>query len=161
MEKGRVFADSDISLEKILSFRSSSPEETFELAKNFARRLESGDFVLLSGEIGAGKTIFARGIGEFFNCGRFVHSPSFKIINRYDGDIVLYHLDFFRIRDEREIFDMGVEEIFSEKAVFLIEWPEIFMKNLNRFYFVEFKIDDNDSRSIEIFFALSSKGTED
>ena len=135
---------------EILEFKSSALQETEEIAKVFAQKLKLGDVVLLKGELGAGKTFFISCICEYFGI-RDARSPSFKIINIYEGDVKIYHLDFYRIKDKEEIFQLGIDEILNEEAIFFIEWPEIFMDYLKNCWVVEFEFENEDTRKIRIY----------
>ena len=151
MEIERIIKDSGISLKEIAVFESASPEETRAMALGFAERLQLGDIVLLTGELGTGKTEFARGIVSRFGSESDVSSPSYKLINRYKGAPPVYHMDFYRIKQSGEIFDIGVEEIFAEKAVFIVEWPEIGIEFFRDFYLVRINASSGDDREIRIF----------
>ncbi|MEA2082334.1 MAG: tRNA (adenosine(37)-N6)-threonylcarbamoyltransferase complex ATPase subunit type 1 TsaE [Elusimicrobiota bacterium] len=142
-------------LQEVASFESASADETMAIASGFAAKLNAGDVVLLTGELGVGKTEFARGIASFFGAGSDVSSPSYKIINRYGGDIPVYHMDFYRIKDSGEIFDMGIDELFAEKAIFVVEWPEIGIGFFNNFYLARIKNVPGDKREIGIFETVS------
>jgi len=157
---------------EILEFKSSALQETEEIARVFAQKLKLGDVVLLKGELGAGKTFFISCICEYFGI-KDARSPSFKIINIYEGDVnpvrtdisngvnpvrcslsnrvKIYHLDFYRIKDKEEIFQLGIDEILNEEAIFFIEWPEIFMDYLKNCWVVEFEFENDDTRKIRIY----------
>jgi len=110
---------------------TSSERETVEAAKSFAVTLRRGDVVALSGELGTGKTRFVKGICEAFQTHHQVTSPSFIILNRYEGvdeqgvELLIYHLDLYRVRSREEIYDIGYEEFFYGEGICLIEWPEL------------------------------------
>ena len=109
---------------------TSSEEETRALARSFALQLNRGDVVALQGELGTGKTRFVKGICEAFEASRHVSSPSFVILNRYEGrdrshrPLYLYHLDLYRVKSVEEIYDLGFEEFAYGDNVTLIEWSE-------------------------------------
>jgi tRNA threonylcarbamoyladenosine biosynthesis protein TsaE len=102
-----------------------------EVAKSFAATLRRGDVVALSGELGTGKTRFVKGICEAFQTHHQVTSPSFIILNRYEGvdergaELLIYHLDLYRVRSRKEIYDIGYEEFFYGEGICLVEWPEL------------------------------------
>ena len=104
-----------------------STEETFALGERMAAGLRGGDVVLLSGEMGAGKSVLARGVARGLGVEGPVPSPSFTILNCYAGRVLaLYHFDFYRLSGARELFEAGLDEhIPSGDGVCLIEWPEI------------------------------------
>ena len=109
---------------------TSSEQETLALAGAFARRLQRGDVVALRGELGTGKTRFVKGICEAFGASQRVSSPSFIILNRYEAkdqhhrELLIYHLDLYRVRSVEEIYDLGYEEFFYGDGITLIEWAE-------------------------------------
>ncbi len=100
-------------------------EDTQALGKRFSASLRAGDVVLLSGQMGAGKSEFARGVARGLGITSAVPSPSFTILNAYDeGRLPLYHFDWYRIGDESELTDMGLDEFIGGDGVCLIEWHE-------------------------------------
>lgn len=100
-------------------------EETRALGGRLAKRLHAGDTVLLTGDLGAGKSELARGIARGLGVSGPIPSPSFTILNAYDeGRIPLYHFDWYRIQDSGEIGEMGMEEQIGGDGVALIEWGE-------------------------------------
>jgi len=107
-----------------------SEQETLSLAKSFAQRLQRGDVVALWGELGTGKTRFVKGVCEAFGASRHVSSPSFVILNRYQGkgrdgnELFVYHLDLYRVKSAEEIFDLGYEEFVYGDGITLVEWAE-------------------------------------
>ena len=106
-------------------FISNSAEETLELASNFAKTLSRGDIVLLDGDLGAGKTVFVKGVANAFSKGKVVAvSPTFVIVNVYDTDPEIYHFDLYRINDVSELDAIGAEEYFYGDGISFVEWPE-------------------------------------
>ncbi|MBP3192839.1 tRNA (adenosine(37)-N6)-threonylcarbamoyltransferase complex ATPase subunit type 1 TsaE [Natronogracilivirga saccharolytica] len=105
--------------------RSVSEEQTIEAGKLFAAQLQRGDIVLLSGDLGAGKTHFAKGIAEFFDIPHAeVQSPTFTLIHEYQGRIPVYHLDCYRLNHPDEALEFGLDEYLYGNGITLIEWPE-------------------------------------
>ena len=107
-----------------------SEQETLAIARAFAARLQRGDVVALLGELGTGKTLFVKGICDAFRAQGHVSSPSFIILNRYEGEdlsnreLLIYHLDLYRVKSLDEIYDLGYEEFFYGDGITLIEWAE-------------------------------------
>ena len=102
-----------------------SAEETRDLGKRLACHLQAGDIVLLQGDLGAGKSEFARGVARGLGITGPVPSPSFTILNAYDeGRIPLYHFDWYRLESAQEIYEMGMEEQLGGDGIALIEWSE-------------------------------------
>lgn len=107
------------------TYISKNEQDTINFAKNFAKNLKIGDIIILSGELGSGKTKFVQGILEYFNLGNEISSPTFTIVNEYiSNNINIYHFDVYRLEDSEEFFAIGGEEYFS-KGICLIEWGEI------------------------------------
>jgi tRNA threonylcarbamoyladenosine biosynthesis protein TsaE len=104
---------------------TQSAEETFELGRALAERLDRRAIFLLSGDLGAGKTVFAKGLAAGLGIDPAdVTSPSFALINVHEGRLRLYHIDLYRL-DQGACFELGLEEIMDEeKAVTVIEWAE-------------------------------------
>jgi tRNA threonylcarbamoyladenosine biosynthesis protein TsaE len=108
-------------------FVTRSAEETFDLAYRIGEAIDEQAVFLLQGDLGAGKTVFAKGVGAGLDIDPAeVNSPTFTIVNRHEGRMRMYHLDLYRIAGGAgEVYDLGLEEILSEPdAVVLIEWPE-------------------------------------
>lgn len=100
-----------------------SAEETFALAEGIAKELKAGSVVCLSGELGAGKTVFAKGLCSGLGVADNVNSPTFTIVNEYDGRLKVFHFDMYRIEDEYELVEIGYDEYLSSGGVCIIEWP--------------------------------------
>ncbi len=101
-----------------------SAEETLAWAESFSQRLRSGDVVCLSGELGAGKSVVARGIGRGLGIKEDILSPTFNYILEYEGRVPLFHADLYRLEDADGFIALGLEEYFERDGIFLIEWPE-------------------------------------
>jgi tRNA threonylcarbamoyladenosine biosynthesis protein TsaE len=102
-----------------------SEEDTFELARAMARRFKGREVVLLSGELGAGKTIFAKGIaaGLGMKSCALVCSPSFTIMNIYEARFPIFHFDLYRLEKNADILDLGWED-YLDRGVVIVEWGE-------------------------------------
>ena len=108
-------------------FVTRSAEETFDLAYRVGEAISEPAVFLLQGDLGVGKTVFAKGIGAGLDIDPAdVNSPTFTIVNRHEGRMRLYHLDLYRIvGGANEVYDLGLDEILAEpEAVVVIEWPE-------------------------------------
>lgn len=103
---------------------SRSPEETEALAELLAGVLEAGDVLALSGEMGAGKTTFVRGLHRGLRCRGRTRSPSFTTLNVYAGELPLHHFDLFRYDAVGAAFLEEFETWMEGEAVIVIEWPE-------------------------------------
>ncbi|KUO78687.1 MAG: tRNA threonylcarbamoyladenosine biosynthesis protein TsaE [Desulfosporosinus sp. BRH_c37] len=114
---------------------SATVEKTRELGRNLGECLRGGDVVALIGDLGAGKTAFAQGVGEAFSVKGPMTSPTFTLIHEYSGrikgtEVSLVHMDLYRLKHPEEAEVIGVEDSFREDAVCLIEWPEIIEDSL-------------------------------
>lgn len=106
---------------------TQSAEETRALARRLARQLRSGEVILLVGELGAGKTTFVQGLAEGLGLDPHqVSSPTFVLIQEYEreGALPLYHVDAYRVRDPRELLEVGLEEYFERHGITVIEWGD-------------------------------------
>jgi len=108
------------------SLYSLSEEETYDMGRATAGRLHGGELILLQGDLGLGKTVFARGIAAGLGIQpEDVSSPSFTLVQEYRGGRVpMFHVDLYRVRDENEFETLGLEEILGSGAVIVVEWGE-------------------------------------
>ncbi len=110
-------------------YESYSAEETFALGKKIANEAAQGSIFCLSGDLGVGKTVFTKGFAEGLGIDEHITSPTFTIVNEYDGKYKLYHFDVYRISPD-ELFDIGFEEYIYGEGVCLIEWAEIVKEDI-------------------------------
>ena len=105
---------------------SHSEEETFRIAKEYARQSKPEDVICLEGDLGAGKTHFTKGFVTAFGLEKdIVTSPTFALINEYQGDnIEIFHFDCYRLEEIQEALEIGAEEYFYGDGICIIEWPE-------------------------------------
>jgi len=103
-----------------------STEETIERGREIGARLKPPVLVMLSGDLGAGKTTLTKGIATGLGAAREeeVTSPTFTLVHKYDGATRVYHVDLYRIADPHDFDTLGLEDVFSEQAVVIVEWPE-------------------------------------
>lgn len=106
-------------------YKSNSAKETKNIAKAFAKELLAGDVICLSGDLGVGKTAFVQGLAEGLGVSAYVSSPTFTIVNCYEGRLPLYHFDVYRISDCDEMYEIGYEEYVFGDGISVIEWPEL------------------------------------
>ena len=106
-----------------LTIITKIPEETKNLGKEVGKLAKPGDLLAFYGELGAGKTCFIQGISQELEVKDYVTSPSFTIVNEYQGKIPIYHFDLFRLNTE-EILELGYEEYFYGEGLTVIEWAE-------------------------------------
>lgn len=105
---------------------SYSPEETKTLGKKMGEEAKAGSIYCLSGDLGVGKTVFTKGFAEGLSVmDKYITSPTFTIINEYQGRLNLYHFDVYRISAIEEMDDTGYEDYFFGNGVCLVEWAEL------------------------------------
>ena len=106
-----------------MRIQSESEQNTFEIAKELGKKVMPGEIYLLEGDLGVGKTVFAKGFACGLGIAEPITSPTFTIIQEYDeGRIPLYHFDVYRIADVEEMYELGYEGYFFGEGVCLIEW---------------------------------------
>ena len=108
-----------------MDYLSNSVEETEALGAELAGRLEPGDVVAFTGDLGAGKTAFTRGLARGLGCTGRVTSPTFTIVNEHEGPIPLFHFDMYRLGSADELYDIGWEDYLARGGVCAVEWSEI------------------------------------
>ena len=107
-------------------YETMSPKETFELGKKIGLEAKAGEIICLDGDLGVGKTVFTQGFAKGLGIDEAVNSPTFTIIQEYDGGrLPLYHFDVYRIGDPEEMYEIGYEEYFFGEGVCLIEWSKL------------------------------------
>ena len=107
------------------AFTTNSPEETIDLGRKIGKLLKQGNVVALIGNLGVGKTVIANGLC----CGLgvkedYITSPTYTIINQYDGRIPVYHIDLYRLKDSSELYNLGWDEYIYGHGVCVIEWAD-------------------------------------
>lgn len=107
-------------------FETTSPEQTEELGREIGRRLKPGDVLSLDGDLGAGKTVITRGICAGMGLDPSdVQSPTFTIVNEYEGEVPLFHFDTYRLSGEDDFLASGLDEYFYRDGVCVIEWGSV------------------------------------
>jgi tRNA threonylcarbamoyladenosine biosynthesis protein TsaE len=121
------------------AFLSSSPEETFEAGKKYGEEISPGDVIGFKGDLGSGKTLFIKGICEYFKVKDDVTSPTFLIVNEYTGtepaagkEFNIYHFDLYRLEKPAELEGIGFGNYLKDDSVALIEWSELAEKYLGK-----------------------------
>jgi len=111
---------------KLLKYISESDIETIEIGKRLGLILSGGDVVALSGTLGSGKTWLTKGIGLGFGIDpdEVISSPSFSLVNEYEGRGLFYHMDLYRLENLSDIMSVGLDDYFHDKSVVVIEWAE-------------------------------------
>ncbi|KPU26904.1 ATPase [Caloranaerobacter sp. TR13] len=111
--------------EIMVNIKTNSPEETYSFGYKLGKLLKSGDILCLNGDLGAGKTTLTQSIAKGLDVKDYVTSPTFTLINEYEGRYPVYHFDVYRIDDIDEMYDLGFEEYIYSEGVTIIEWASI------------------------------------
>ena len=136
-----------------MEISSRSTSETIRLGKRIGRLLRPGDVVALVGELGAGKTQFIKGLAEGAGVGKptYISSPSFTLINEYTGRVPFYHVDLFRLDQEKEAEELGLDDYFQGDGITAIEWadkiPSLLPKEM---FLIQIAYTGRNTRSLEI-----------
>ncbi len=138
-----------------MNYTSTSELQTKEIAAEFARNLQGGEFIEIVGDLGAGKTVFVRGMVEALGSNARVKSPTFTIMNEYpvQGDHVekIAHLDLYRFKDASELGALELEDYVNDKTVICVEWPDVFERSpFEPTHVVKIDHVDAETRKIDI-----------
>ena len=109
-------------------YETASTAETTQLGCTLGERLQPGDTVLLIGDLGAGKTCFIQGLCSGLGVEEPVTSPTFTLINEYQGRLPVAHFDLYRLNDPESVLDIGFDEYIDSNQVCLIEWADKFLE---------------------------------
>lgn len=136
-----------------LVFRSRSEEETLRLAEKLAEGLAGTELILITGELGAGKTVFVKGLASGLKVPdvNSVCSPSFTLVNIYEGRATLFHVDLYRLEDPEEIADLGLEDYLGNGVV-TVEWAEKLPSRIEGEIIIEvaIEVETDESRTIRV-----------
>ena len=102
-----------------------SDKETFDFAHALASEAKKGDIYCLCGDLGVGKTVFTKGFAKGLEIDEHITSPTFTIVNEYEGRLPFYHFDVYRIADPEEMYEIGFDEYIFGEGVCLIEWADM------------------------------------
>ena len=129
---------------------SHSPQETFELGRQFAASLRRGAVLALAGDLGAGKTQFSKGLAAGLGVEAEVTSPTFTLIHEYPGGrLPLFHIDLYRLEEEEEVLGIGLDEYLDGDGVTVIEWADKFAELMPRgVTWLRFRVLEGDEREI-------------
>lgn len=134
----------------MIKIETKSSDETQKLARKIGSKLFAGSTILLTGDLGAGKTCFTQGLAKQLGITRTVNSPTFTILKIYnDGKLPLYHIDAYRLSDGFQ--DVGFSELMEDNGVVVIEWPEYIKELLPREYLlIDIKWIDENTRVLNV-----------
>ena len=131
--------------------KTNSPLETEEIGRKLGEKLKKGDVVSLRGSLGAGKTVMAKGIARSLSIDEAIVSPTFTLVQEYEGREKLYHLDIYRLSGDDEFESMGGEEFLYPDGITLIEWSEKIDDMLpDDTIYITVTINDDLTRTIDI-----------
>ncbi len=138
---------------RILNVISHSEAETLQLARKVGQFFKPGDVVVLTGELGSGKTVFVRGLVSMLGMDEnIVSSPSYTLVNEYiSKDKQLYHFDLYRMHDLSELQEVGWDDYLQRQGLIVVEWGEKANGYLPKLYYsIEFTMLDEQQREINI-----------
>jgi tRNA threonylcarbamoyladenosine biosynthesis protein TsaE len=133
----------------VIRATTKSVDDTKALAGALAELARPGDLLLLTGDLGAGKTAFAQGFGAALGVAEPITSPTFTLVSQYTGRLPLNHLDVYRLEQLAEVADLGLAEMLDDGGVTLVEWGEVIIPALQADYLevrFEFGAADDDRR---------------
>lgn len=130
-----------------MRIESRSPDETLDIGRRLAPLLRPGDIVLLSGQLGGGKTLFVGGVAEGLGVQEQVTSPTFVIVHEHDGFMKIIHADLYRLGSIAEFDDLELESIAAE-GVLLVEWGDVVAGSMSDYLLVEFSVTGESSRML-------------
>lgn len=139
-------------MKQLLKINVNNIKETEKLGYILGKLLTGGEVICMTGDLGAGKTTMTQSIAKGLDVDDYVTSPTFTIINEYEGRCPLYHFDVYRINDVDEMYDLGYEEYFYSDGVSIIEWADIIKEILpkERLNIEINKKDNIDNREVII-----------
>lgn len=134
-----------------MKYLSHSEDETQKIGYEVAEKIKKGDVISLTGSLGTGKTVFAKGFAKQLGIEEAIVSPTFTLVQEYDGRMKMYHLDLYRLSGEDEFESMGGEDFLYSDGVTLIEWSEKIESMLpDDTIYVKITINEDLTRTIEI-----------
>lgn len=127
------------------TYKSENPNDTLTFANKLSSSLKKGDIIVLTGDLGSGKTKFTEGVLTYFGLQDEISSPTFTIVNEYKKDDVnIYHFDLYRLEDSSEFYEIGGEEYF-DNGICIIEWGEIIEDAIPKEHIkISFEKNDNN-----------------
>ncbi len=135
----------------MLTFTTSSAEETIELGKKIGKLLKKGDIIAMQGTLAAGKTTITKGIAQALGITETITSPTFCLISEYQGNMPLYHMDVYRLEGTEDFINLGTDDMLYGDGVSIIEWSEKIMDELpSSTIILKITPQDDGKRLIEI-----------
>ena len=137
----------------MLHLRSDSPSTTSAIAAALAGLARRGDLIVLAGEMGVGKTAFAKGFGRAIGVTEPITSPTFTLVHSYDaGRLTLHHADIYRLNTHHEVADLALAELLESDGIVMVEWGDVVAGTLGDHLLVRLDLDpeDDDARKISV-----------
>jgi tRNA threonylcarbamoyladenosine biosynthesis protein TsaE len=137
----------------MLHLRSDSPASTSAIAASLAGLARRGDLIVLAGEMGVGKTAFAKGFGRAIGVAEPITSPTYTLVHSYPaGRVTLHHADIYRLSTHHEVADLAFAELLESDGIVMVEWGDVVAGTLGEHLLVRIEFDeaDDDCRAIEI-----------
>jgi len=134
-------------MKQIKNWISNSIKDSQNIAKELSQKITSGDVVLMEGNLGAGKTFFVQQICNYWQVEEDVTSPTFTLIQNYTSKFQINHMDLYRIEDEKELDQLGWEDMVYSAGVTFIEWPQKVMPLLKNYWHLNIELK-NEVRNI-------------
>lgn len=137
----------------VVRLLSGSAGETRALARAVAPLVRRGDLLLLGGELGSGKTVFAQGFGEGLGVTGPITSPTFTLVRTYEAELPLIHADIYRLDRLQEVIDLGLSELMDDSAVALVEWGDVAAATFSADYLsvrIDFDLEVDERRWLEL-----------
>lgn len=137
----------------MIKYRAATLADTHAVAATIAGLAKSGDIIVLAGEMGTGKTVFAQGFGAAMGVSEQITSPTFTLVHSYDaGKLTLHHADLYRLDQLSEVADLALDELAERRSIVLVEWGDVAAAVLGDHLEVRLAMVDDDAgaRSIHI-----------
>lgn len=140
--------------ELLFDYTAQNESDTEEFAKKSLQYFKSGDTILLYGDLGSGKTFLTKTYGQMLGVNFEITSPTFSIVNQYQGDLLINHIDFYRIENNSDLINLGLDDILNMDSINFIEWPQIIENQITWDHFriyIEFDKVNSSGRYLKLF----------
>jgi tRNA threonylcarbamoyladenosine biosynthesis protein TsaE len=142
----------------MLHLRSDSVAATFAIAASLAGVTRRGDLVVLAGEMGAGKTAFAKGFGEAIGVTEPITSPTYTLVHSYPaGRVTLHHADIYRLTSLHEVADLAFSELLESDGIVIVEWGDVVAGSLGDHVLVRLEFDEDNDEAREIVITAAGR----
>ncbi len=143
-----------------LIFTSQNEKETKRVGQLMGKSVKPGQIILLYGDLGAGKTVFVKGLARGLEIEQKITSPTYVLINEYQGRLPLFHMDFYRLDDSSQLEDIGFADYLYRSGVTAVEWPTIAEEYIGQ-SFLKICFENKGSNSRKIVFRASGEQSEE